>query len=242
MALVSSLITWRTSSGSVDIPLRVLHALHKVGLHEAPPVNAGRYRRDELYWRDVESLPERRRRKLGEILRVAENVLAPPDAAALAAEVYTRLGSELLRGILRPVDETEALRVLVKLLLAHELADVHKGDVAGVLHRLGQTLRAVAAVFPALERTSAAQNVHAAAAVETGVLAHHALLERHGQSYYLESRTRLVCIGYRLVAPLQLLGQGIQLIVFLVRLRRRAYLGLRLRAYCLVIVEVEITK
>ena len=69
-----------------DVPVRILDALHEVGLHEIPAVNAGGDGGYELDGRYVEGLSEGGRRELGEVLRVAEHVLAPPDAAALAAE------------------------------------------------------------------------------------------------------------------------------------------------------------
>ena len=111
-----------------------------------------------------------------------------------------------------------------------------------MLYRLGQRLGTVAAVLPALERGAAAEHVHAASAVEARVLAHHALLERHGESDYLEGRAGLVGIRDCLVSPLLLLGEGIELIVLVLALSYAAYLGLGLGTDGLVVVEVKIAK
>ena len=99
-----------------------------------------------------------------------------------------------------------------------------------------------AAVFPALQRAAAAQHVHAAAAVEAGVLVHNALFKGHGQGDYLEGRSGLVGVRDGLVAPLLLLGKGVELVILLLALCGGAYLGLGLGADGLVIVQVEIAK
>ena len=59
---------------------------------------------------------------------------------------------------------------------------------------------------------------HAAAAEEAGILAHDALLERHGEGDYLECRAGLVGVRDGLVAPLLLLGEGVELVLSLIHI------------------------
>ena len=217
-------------------------ALHQVRLHEIAAVDAGADSRDELQRRDVEGLPEAGRGELAEVLRVAEHVLAPPDAAALAAEVYARRAGELRRAVAGALKEAEGLGVVVEPLLAYALADVHEGHVAAVLHRLGQRLRAVTAAFPAADGGVAPEHRRAAAAVEAGVHVHDALLERHGQRYDLEGRARLIRVRDGLVPPLELLGGGDELRALGVAGRCGVYLGHGLAAYRLVVVEVKVAQ
>ena len=150
-----------------NAPVRVQHPLHDVGLHQVPAVYTRAHGAHELKRGNRKGLAEGCRRKLRQVFRRAECILAPPDAPALARQVYPRLGREARVRVVRQAQEAEGLAVIVKPLRADAQPDVHKRGVAGVLRRLRQRLRAVPRRLPAAYRARASDDADVPAAVES---------------------------------------------------------------------------
>ena len=201
-----------------NAPIRVQHPLHDVGFHQVSAVHARAHGAHELQRGNRKCLAEGCRRKLRQVFRRAEGILAPPDAPALARQVYPRLGREARVRIVRQTQKAKGLAVIVKPLRTDAQPDVHKRGVAGVLRRLRQRLRAVPGGFPAAYRARASDDADVTAAVEGIVQAHRALFERHRERDYLEGRARFVGVGQRLVAPLLCLCRSEALRCFFLRL------------------------
>ena len=110
-----------------------------------------------------------------------------------------------------------------------------------MLHGLGQRLRTVTGVLPAVERFSAALHAHAAAAEEGAARIDESFLQRHGERDDLEGRAGLVGIGDGLVAPLGLLGRR-ETLRRLVLVGHGADLGADVLGDLLVAVEIEVSE
>ena len=90
-------------------------------------------------------------------------------APAASNAVSAGFGGQVLVRVVGHIEKAESLAVVVKPLRADARSDVHEGDVAGVLYRLRQVLRAVSPRFPAAYRACAPDYIDITSAVKAAV-------------------------------------------------------------------------
>ena len=83
-----------------------------------------------------------------------------------------------------------------------------KGDVAGILQRLGRLFRPVSRGAPAVKFLGTPRNLLGAGAVEGGIQIDGAAVQRRRHGQHLEGGTRLIAVGDHPVAPLLQSGGG----------------------------------
>ena len=180
------------------VALSVQLPLHHIGLVEIPAVDAGRLGGDELDGGDVEVLTEAVGCQVD--VMAAKFLPVDEDAPALAGEVHAGL-----------VKEAEGIQIVIEGGGPDAQGHLDEGRVAGVSHRLRQSLLAVSVLVGAADILSV--NDYGAAAVEGAVAVGGAVLQGHGQGQDLEGGAGLIAVVHRLAAPLEQLGLTQQVIV-----------------------------
>ncbi len=148
-----------------DVSLAVQHLLHHIGLIEVAAVDTGRLGPDQLQGSDIECLTEGIGRK-GDQIGV-EILLTRKNPLNFADHINVCL-----------LHQAKSLEILIKRAGTQRLANLDKGRIAGVSHRLFQNLMPVSAAAGAVKRLIPAFDHYGTGTVKGGVHVDNTLLQR----------------------------------------------------------------